>query len=74
MKERELFKWWLPPRWGKGKPYLSSWRMSQEEAQARGAIRPEPSTRLTVPVPQTPEEDAELKAQTDTSLFLRRPK
>lgn len=40
-----LHRWWMPARTPKGKPYLSRWAMSDEEAAKAGALRPEPSTR-----------------------------
>jgi hypothetical protein len=57
MKQVELFKWWLPaPAWKpKGKPYLSSWLMTKEDAEKRGAIRPELSTRMVIDVADKPD-------------------
>ena len=59
MKTVEVFRWYLPPRAGAGpraKPYLSRWKMTAEEAAARGALRPEPATRELRDVPETAQE------------------
>ena len=48
MKDVEVYKWWLPPKpWGgpRARPYLSSWKMSREEAAKHGAIEPDLNTR-----------------------------
>jgi hypothetical protein len=48
MPEIILYRWYLPPRFGKGKPYLSTDHMDAETAAKRGAIRPEPTSRMVV--------------------------
>jgi hypothetical protein len=67
MRQVEFFKWWLPPAKPKGKPYLSSWEMDAEQAAQRGAIRPEPSTRIVRKMAETPEEEVQLRRLSDTS-------
>jgi hypothetical protein len=72
MKEVESFRWFLPPKaWDgpKAKPYLSAWTMTAEEAAKRGALRPDPSTRTVLLVPETPEEEAQLRRASDTSAL-----
>jgi hypothetical protein len=45
MPDIELFNFWMPPAPGKKKPRLSSWKMTREEAAARGLTEPDLSTR-----------------------------
>lgn len=74
MKQVEQFKWYLPGRTARSKPYLSAWHMSAADAKARGAIAPEPTSREVIMVAETPEEERELRRRTDTSqLGNRRP-
>jgi hypothetical protein len=56
MKRVEVFRWYLPNANPRGKPYLSRWHMNAEEAAARGAIRPEPSSRIVRDLPDTEDE------------------
>jgi hypothetical protein len=70
MKQIEVSKWYLPPKpWAgpRAQPYLSSWVMSADDAAKHSAIRPEPSTRTLIQVPETPEEEAQLRRAGDTS-------
>ena len=70
MKRVETWRWWLPPKPWQGpraKPYLSAYRMDREAAEKLGALRPEPGSREVVDVAETPEEEAELRRQRDTS-------
>lgn len=53
MKRVEVFRWYLPARTERGKPYLSSWHMTAEAAAARGALRPEPTSRIVRELPET---------------------
>lgn len=72
MKTVEQFRWYLPPKpWAgpKAQPYLSAWAMDAETAKRYGAVRPDPSTRTVVEVPETPEEEAQLRRATDTSAL-----
>jgi hypothetical protein len=72
MKKVEVFKWYLPPRVGSGpraKPYLSRWKMTAEDAAARGAIRPEPTSRELLAIAETPEEEKQLRRAGDTSAL-----
>lgn len=48
MTETELYRWYLPPRFADGKPYLSSSHMDATEAAKLGAIRPEPASRIVL--------------------------
>ena len=68
MNQVEFFKWWLPPPLGKprAKPYLSRWEMDADEAARRGAIRPEPSTRVVRQMAETPEEAIALRRLSET--------
>lgn len=45
MSEIILHRYWLPARVPGGREHLSRWAMSEEEAKARGAIRPEATSR-----------------------------
>lgn len=74
MKQVEYFFWFLPNANPRGKPYLSRWKMSEEEAKARGATRPDPGSREVREVPETPEEEAELRRLTDTSVLSGKPR
>lgn len=69
VKQVEQFKWFLPGRTPLAKPYLSSWHMTADEAKARGALRPDLSTRTVIDVAETPEEQREIMARTDTSKW-----
>lgn len=72
MKTVEHFRWYLPPKpWAgpKALPYLSSWAMDAETAKRHGAIRPDPSTRTVLQVPETPEEEAQVRRAGDTSAL-----
>jgi hypothetical protein len=73
MRRETLARYWLPNKNPRGKPYLSAWRMSPEDAKARGAIRPEPGTEMVIDVAETPEEEALLRRRTDTSKVSGRP-
>lgn len=59
MPEIVLHKYWLPPpAWKpKGKPYLSEFLMTAEDAAERGALRPEPSSRKVIQAPEPGERD-----------------
>jgi hypothetical protein len=59
VKTVEVFRWYLPNANPRGKPYLSRWHMSAEDAAKQGAIRPEPSSRI---VRELPESEEELRA------------
>lgn len=67
MKEVEFHRYWLPPPPGRKSPYLSSFVMTSEDAAKRGALRPEPSTRIVRQVAETPEEEAQQRKLSDTS-------
>jgi hypothetical protein len=67
MKQIEQFKWYLPARNPRGKPYISGWHMTAEEAAKRGALRPEPGTRMVIDVGETPDEIELVRLRTDTS-------
>jgi hypothetical protein len=56
MKQVETFRWYLPNPNPRGKPYLSRWHMSAQDAAARGALRPEPTSRIVREVPDTDDE------------------
>lgn len=68
MRQVEYHRWYLPGRTPRSKPYLSSWKMTAEEAAQRGAIRPEPTSREVREIPETPEEEAQHRLRTDTSV------
>jgi hypothetical protein len=53
MKRVETFRWYLPARSARGKPYLSAWHMSAQEAATRGALRADPASRILRDVPET---------------------
>lgn len=65
MKSVEHHRYWLPPpAWKpKGKPYLSRDLMDADQAAKRGALRPEPSTRQVIEVPETAAEMATRQSQ-----------
>lgn len=72
MKTVEHYRWLLPAKpWSgpRAQPYLSAWPMSAEDAAKLGAIRPDLSTRTVIQIPETPEEEAELRRRTDTSAL-----
>lgn len=69
MKEVEYHHWYLPNKNPRGKPYLSRWKMSAEDAAARGAIRPEPSSREVRMHAETDAEREEQRRLTDTAAF-----
>ncbi len=72
MKTVEQYRWYLPPKpWAgpRALPYLSSWSMDSDTAKRHGAIRPDLSTRTVIQVPETPEEEAQLRRATDTSVL-----
>jgi hypothetical protein len=56
VKRVETFRWYLPARTERGKPYLSRWHMTAEDAAARGALRPEPTSRIVRELPDTEDE------------------
>lgn len=56
MRAVEYHLYWLQPTRGAKKPYLSSWKMTKEEAEKIGAIKPEPSSREVRQIAETPEE------------------
>ncbi len=67
MREVEFFKWWLPPPPGRKQPYLSSWVMTAQDAAQRGALRPEPSTRVVRQMAESPQEVRQVLELSDTS-------
>lgn len=70
MRNVEIFKWYMPPPAHKGpraKPYLTAYHMDADTAKERGAIRPEPSSRMVIQKAETPEEDEQLRRAIDTS-------
>jgi hypothetical protein len=71
MKQIEVHFWYLPPPpWTpRAKPHLSRWKMTAEEAQRRGTLGPDPASRELLDVAETPEEEAELRRRTDTSVL-----
>jgi hypothetical protein len=56
MKQVEVFRWYLPNPNPRGKPYLSRWHMTAVDAAKHGAIRPEPTSRKMMEVPDSDEE------------------
>ena len=73
MREVEHFKWWLPNPNPRGRPYLSRWHMTKEDAEKRGAIAPEPHSRMVIMVPETPEERHQRMRETDTGANQKPP-
>jgi len=70
MKQIEVCLWWLPPKRWEGpsaKPYLSSWKMSAEEAAAHKAIRPDLTSRELRQLSGTKDKQRQLLQETDTS-------
>jgi hypothetical protein len=77
MKQVETFQWKLPPKpWAgpRAKPYISSWKMTREEAAKHGAIEPVLESRDVQLVAETPEEAAEVRQQSDTSVWSGKPR
>jgi hypothetical protein len=57
VKQVEFFRFWLPPNAWNKKPYLSTYRMTVEEAAQRfPGAKPDPLTREVRNCPETPEE------------------
>lgn len=71
MKEVEYFNWWLPPdEWSK-KPRKSTWKMTVEDAAARGLDRPVDGTREVRLAGETPEEEEEYRRKMSTGAWLK---
>ena len=66
-KEIEQFKWYLPAKLPRRKPYLSRWRMTAQEAAAQGAFRPELTSRMVIRIAETELEAGLHRLSTDTS-------
>lgn len=56
MRRVEHSFYFLPNRNPRGKPYRSSWKMSAEEAAARGALGIVPGSTEVREIPETEEE------------------
>lgn len=74
MKEVEYFNWMLPPDAWKKKPHPSTWKMTREDAAARGLTEPVLSSREVRMKGETPEEEAELQRRNMTDSWLKAPK
>jgi hypothetical protein len=74
MKQVETYRWKLPPKpWNgpRAKPYISSWKMTREDAAKHGAIEPVLESREVLMVAETLEEEAELRRLSDTSAIRK---
>jgi hypothetical protein len=56
MRRVEYALWYLPPRSPRAKPYKSAWKMTAEEAAAKGAVGQVPGS---VEIRLLPETDGE---------------
>lgn len=73
MKEVEYFLWILPPdAWNK-KPHRSRWKMTVEDAAARGLTERVEASREVRLKGETPEEEAEFQRRNLTDAWLKLP-
>lgn len=71
MIEVEFFRWWMPNKNPRGRPYLTRHHMNRADAAAAGAIAPDLSSRVVRKKAETPEELREILQETDTSAIAR---
>lgn len=71
MKEVEYFNWIMPPDVWRKKPYPSRWKMTIEEATARGLTERAESTREVRLKGETPEEEADLQRKMHTNAWQK---
>lgn len=71
MKEVEYFNWMLPPDVWNKKPHKTRWKMTIEEATARGLTERVESSREVRMKGETPEEEEERLRRMHTNAWLK---